>query len=309
MLLYAESQENAMKSFSRLARTLLAGSFATVFCAAAFAQNTPTISTLNQEATLAFTQIGFAGTPNIPDNVLASITGGALEVRQVVEQRSDGMLRIRHILVPRNAPNPTPAGTQNATLEDYLVRVDNVIRWPSVAATPPGSTGAIALIGTITEEFASSPFGSSRNLPFIYSAGFDQTSTGTRFINGTLTIPGRLTTFIPSGMGTLAFTGSGGGGTTPPPTGPVIGIADRITTLQTQVELDAMATDAGSGPLTYSWRVVQGTAIILDPTAARPRVQVPRVFGEHTLEVTVTNAAGQSTRKTFVIFYQGTGSF
>lgn len=304
-----------MNSFSRLARFILAGSVATVFCTAAFAQTTPAIQALNQESTLAFDRIGFAGTPNIPANILASITGGALEIRQVIEQRTDGTLRVRHLLVPRDAPNPTPADTQTTLLEDYIVRVDNVVRWPSVSAAAPGTTGAIALIGTVTEELATSPFGSSRNMPFIYSFGYDQTNAatggamGTSFTNATLLIPGRLTTFIANGKGTLTFPGGTPGGGTGNPSGPMIGIADRITTLQPELQLNAMATDSGTGTLTYMWRVVSGAAIILDPTSATPRVQVPRVYGEHTLEVTVTNAAGVSSKKQFVVFYAGTGSF
>jgi hypothetical protein len=303
-----------MNSFSRLARTFLAGSVATVFCTAAFAQTTPAIQTFSQESTLPFERIGLAGTPNIPANVLAAITGGALEIRQVVELRPDGTYRVRHMLVARDAPNPTPADAQGVTvIEDYIVRVDNVVRWPSVSATPPGSNGALALIGTVVEELATSPFGSSRGYPFIYSFGYqmpgaDSSSTRTTFTNSTLVIPGRVTTVIASGTGTLTLGGSSSGPGNQP-SGPVIGIADRITTLQADLELDAMATDSSGGALTYSWRVVRGSAIILNPTTARPRIQVPRIFGEHVLEVTVTNAAGQSTTKQFVIFYSGTGSF
>jgi hypothetical protein len=304
-----------MNSFSRLARTFLVGSAAAIFCTAAFAQTTSAIQTLSHELTLPFERIGFAGTPSIPANVLAAITGGALEVRQSIERRPDGTYRVRHFLVARDAPNPTPADAQGITvIGDLIVRADNVVRWPSVSATPPGSNGALALVGTVVEELATSPFGSARNRPVIYSFGYempgaDATTTRTTFTNTTFVIPGLITTYIPTGAGTLTLSGTTPGGGGEEPTGPVIGIADRITTLQPELELNAMATDAGGGALTYSWRVVRGSANILNPTSDRPRVQIPRVFGEHTLEVTVTNAAGQSTTKQFVIFYSGTGSF
>jgi hypothetical protein len=211
---------------------------------------------------------------------------------------------------------------QNTVVEDYIVRIDNVVRWADVSATPPGTTatgttaaptaGSVTLIGTVTEELMTSPFGSLRGMPFIYSIGYQQPTSGTgstSFRNATLVIPGRLTTFIPSGTGTLAFVGGPGTNPGTPPAGPVIGIADRITTLQTDVQLDAMATDTGTGALTYQWRVVRGSANILEPTAARTRVQVPNIYGEHVLEVRVTNAAGQSTTKQFTIFFAGSSGF
>jgi hypothetical protein len=303
-----------MNCFSRLARNFLAGSAAAVFCTAAFAQTTPAIQTLSHELTLPLEDIGFAGTPSIPSNVLAAIAGGALEIRQSFERRTDGTYRLRHFLVGRDAPNPTPDNATGITvIGDLIIRSDSVVRWPSVSATPPGSNGALALIGTVVEELATSPFGSARNRPVIYSFGYempgaDSSTTRTTFTNTTFVIPGLVTTYIATGTGTLTLSGSTPGGGEEP-SGPVIGIADRITTLQPELELDAMATDSSGGALTYLWRVVRGSAAILNPTVARPRVQVPRIFGEHTLEVTVTNAAGQSTTKQFVIFYSGTGSF
>jgi len=308
-----------MKSFSRFAGTVLASSVVSVFCTVAVAQTTPPtqtspIQTLNQETTLPFTQIAFNGTPTIPANILAAITGGALEVRQLIEQRADGQVRVRHILVQPGSPNPTPAGAQTAVVDDYLVRVDNVVKWPSVANTPPGTagmTGSITIIGTVAEETVSSPFGPLRGLPFIYAEGFTPatgTTTGTAstsFSNATLVIPGRLTTFVASGQGTLTLTAGGSGGSGG---GPTFGIADQITTIQTEVRLDPMVTNAGPGPLTYMWRVVRGSAVILDPTAATTVVQVPAVYGESAVEVTVTDAAGQSTKKQITILYAGTGN-
>jgi hypothetical protein len=314
-MLYAELQENAMNSFSRLLQTTLAVTAATVFCTAAFAQTTPTIQTFTLEATLPYDRIGFAGTPAIPSNVIDSIRGGALEVRQSIQQRADGTLRVRHFLVAPGAPNPTPSDAAATPVDDYVVRVDDIVQWPAAAVTPPGTgggpaSGSITYIGTVTQELATSPFGTLRGQPFIYSAGFQQptsgsTSTATGFTNVTLLIPGVLTTFIANASGTLTFPGGGDGG--PGTGGPEIGIADRITTLQTQFELDAMATDAGGGALTYAWRAVQGNITLLDPTSAKTRAQVPNIFGEHVVEITVTNADGQSTTKRVTILYSGTG--
>jgi hypothetical protein len=315
-MLYAELQENAMKSFSRLLQTTLTVTAVTVLCTVAFAQQTSsTIQTFNVEATLPYDRIGFATTPTIPSNVLDSIRGGALEIRQSVEQRGDGTLRVRHFLVAPGSPNPTPSDATATPLDDYVVRVDEVVQWPTVSATPPGtgggpSSGTITYVGNVTQELASSPFGPLNGRPVFYSFGFAQpssgsTSTGTGLTNVTLLIPGILTTFIANASGTLTFPGGSDGG--PGTGGPAIGIADRINTLQTQFELDAMATDASGGPLTYEWRAVQGNIRILDPSLGKTRVQVPNIFGEHIVELKVTNPAGQSTTKRITILYSGTG--
>ena len=285
--------------------------FAT-FCAGAFAQTTPpAIQTLTLETTLPFSQIGITGDTDIPSNVLASVTGGALEIRQLVElwpavgagaPGTNTNLRIRHILVQPGAPNPTPTGTQNAVLEDYIVRIDDTIR-----TIDPNT---VTYVGTIDTLNANSPLAGRTGRPAIYSLSWEGTPRRVR--HTTLLIPGRLTTFAATSSGTLLLAGETPGGTPGPGTGtnqpPVARIAGgpRITTSQTEISLDASgSSDPGNSALTYSWRVVHGAANLINPTSATPRIQFGGNADEYVFEVTVRNAAGATSTATINVFYTG----
>ena len=83
----------------------------------------------------------------------------------------------------------------------------------------------------------------------------------------------------------------------PPPAPPVktpIAVAgqnfDTIYRLNT---LDASrSTDPDGLPLTYSWRIINQTAVILDVNSPTPRVQLGEQYGIYIFEVTVTNSKG-----------------
>lgn len=290
-----------MKGISKLIQGTSVAALALLFSAGAFAQTTPpAITAFSQEATVPYANIDAAGTVQIPENIIASIAGGALEIRQAIALQTDGRLRVRHLLVAKDAPNPTPAGTENAVIEDYLVTVSETLR-----SSDPAS---VTYIGTIASENAVSPFGRQRGLPFIFSFGYDS-STPVKFSSLTLVVPGRLTTFVASSTGTLTFASTGPG--TDPGTGenkpPVVTLAaTNISAVTSEVLLDASAsTDPEKEALTFSWKVVQGSANIRNADTAKPTVQLSSNFGSYVFEVTVKDAKGASATAQVTVTYVG----
>lgn len=284
---------------------------ALLFCLGAYGQGTTPTQTLDKfshEMTLPLANIGFSGTLDIPLSVLQSVQGGALEVRQSVEYiRATSLLRIRHFLVAPQSPNPTPETAQTQVFDDYLVSVRNIAIYDN-----PRS---IVIQGAVEQLNTSSPFG--RNLtgqPVIYSAGFTpQAGTGTGTAAGTATqlndvtlvMPGRLATYGQRSAGTVSFLTAGAGPGTPA-TGPKADAGADITTAQSEITLDASrSTHSDNDALTYRWRVLQGSANILDPASIRPRVQLAQNFGTYVFELTVTDTKGATSTDTVSVNYSG----
>ncbi|MGC8792453.1 MAG: PKD domain-containing protein, partial [Bryobacteraceae bacterium] len=89
-----------------------------------------------------------------------------------------------------------------------------------------------------------------------------------------------------------------------PPKGnpPIADAGKDFETLVRQVMLNGTGSrDPDGGPLTYSWRVLQGRAAILNPTSPTPAVQLDGMFGEYIFELTVTNKAGLSSTARVVV--------
>lgn len=95
----------------------------------------------------------------------------------------------------------------------------------------------------------------------------------------------------------------------PPPKGtpPIADAGKSFETLVRQIRLDGTASkDPDGGPLTYSWRVLQGRAAIVDPTSPTPTVQLAGMFGDYVFELTVTNKAGLSSTATVTVRFVAT---
>ena len=263
-----------------------------------------TLSAFSTEVTIPFANIGATALTGsnitIPANILAAIQGGALEIRQIVSLRPDNRLSVRHILVAPGAPNPTPAAAQTNIIEDYIVDVDQIIR-----SSDPST---VTIIGNIDQINAAGPFGQTRFAPFIYSFGHNA-ATPSGLTNVSLIIPGRLATFAASGNGTVTLPGGTPGGGTPgggENQPPVANAGTVVSTVQSEVILDASgSTDPENGALTYSWRTVTGAANIINPTEARPRVQLSNNFGTYVFEVTVRDPQGATSTAQVTVQYTG----
>ncbi|MBL8238792.1 MAG: OmpA family protein [Bryobacterales bacterium] len=80
--------------------------------------------------------------------------------------------------------------------------------------------------------------------------------------------------------------------------GPSITTIDRLLTLD-----GTKSSDPSGGALTYRWRPLEKTAVVLEPNSPTPRVQLGEQFGPYTFELTVTNGAGVSATSTVTINY------
>ena len=66
------------------------------------------------------------------------------------------------------------------------------------------------------------------------------------------------------------------------------------------------STDPDGLPLTYQWRAVEKTAVVLDPTSATTRIQLGEQYGPYTFELTVTNSKGISASKSVIVSFVST---
>ena len=83
---------------------------------------------------------------------------------------------------------------------------------------------------------------------------------------------------------------------------PVADAGTGFETIYRSITLDgSKSVDPKGRPLTYRWRLLEKTAVILDPTSAMTRVQLGEQFGPYTFELTVTNADGVSAVSQIVV--------
>lgn len=88
---------------------------------------------------------------------------------------------------------------------------------------------------------------------------------------------------------------------------PIANAGPSIDTLYRLITLDGSASsDPKGGPLTYRWRPLEKTAVVLEPTSMTPRVQLGEQFGPYIFELTVTNQAGVSATSTVTVNFVST---
>jgi K319L-like, PKD domain len=86
---------------------------------------------------------------------------------------------------------------------------------------------------------------------------------------------------------------------------PSVRIQAVTETLDRQIRLTGIASDAIGSTLTFEWRAVTKSAAIIHGDTATPDVQFGEGFGEYTFEVKVTNAAGASATASATIKFLG----
>lgn len=267
---------------------------------------TPQIASFKIESTVPVSGLQSAVTPAIPANVLASLAGGALEIREQITWSApttgNATLKVDGFLVAPGSPNPTPPAGQTSPILSYIVRIDQT----TFSSTPAPS---VTFIGTVLTNDVVSPFGNLIGATVIISTGYSGSSPVT-FSNVVVLLPGVGTIYAPSATGVLTLAGA----TTPPPSGTPGGKApvavagpQGLKTTLPEVTLDASgSSDPDGNPLTFSWVSVGRPMNISDPKTAKPRVQfLGEGFGDYTFEVTVTNSKGASSTARVTISYAG----
>lgn len=79
-----------------------------------------------------------------------------------------------------------------------------------------------------------------------------------------------------------------------------------LTTVQSQMALDATQSTAANGqPLTYSLRVISGSAAVTQGNTSRPLVQFSGGFGDYVFELTVTDSTGATSTDRITVRYAG----
>jgi hypothetical protein len=302
----------SMLSIQSCMRTTALGVFLATLTVGLNAQtttNTQQVSSFSVEAPITLAAIQSTLTPNIPANILASITGGAVEIRSrivMVAAEPPGTnptLRVNAFLVAPGSPAQTPVAAQSQTLFSYVMRVDQII----LSNSP---TRGVTFIGTVTTNDMVSPFGSLVGATIIVSTGYTVSGSTTTFSNLAVVAPGLAVIYSARPTGTLTLAAGAGGGTggTPGNRAPiaVAGPQGLVTTLP-EVQLDASASsDPDGDPITFSWKSVGRPVNILDANTAKPRVQLfGNGFGDYTFEVTVTDNRGASSTARVTISYNG----
>lgn len=91
---------------------------------------------------------------------------------------------------------------------------------------------------------------------------------------------------------------------------PIANAGTGFDTIYRQITLDgSKSVDPKGRPLTYQWRLLEKTAVILSPNEAVTRVQLGEQFGPYTFELKVTNADGVSSTTTVTVNFVSTRVF
>ena len=243
--------------------------------------------------------------PLTPETTLAAtplfLPPGAFEIRErLIYNPSGATLTSTVFTVQPGSPLPTPlnASLAGAVLGVYTLNVEKVF----VTAKP---FPAVAFTGTVSGASGSGVLGDVFGLPFMVSFGFKHNEGNNAEALGlTHTIAGRVTAYSPSAAGRLVIPRP----PAPPenPTGPQIVIAAPANTVSKQIDLDASKTTDDSGTsLTFAWRNVNKSAVLLNLNTPVASVQFTEGPGDYIFEVTVTNGNGQVAKKSVTVVYLG----
>jgi hypothetical protein len=262
-----------------------------------------TVVTFSIERVLTLTDVLTTLTPNLPANIVSSITSGAQEIREkLVYDPKLNTLTSTVFLVAPGSPNPTPGGVDLSaqTIARYRMSIDRIYTscspYPSVmfvgvlnlsAGGPNDPTGVynVSLTGD----------------PAVVSIGYT-TDDPPKINNVVELFAGAVVSFSAAANGTVTFPPSA---VTPPgTTGPSIVLnitipaTGRIQLFSQFFHLDASRTTDPDGlPVTFQWAVTPPVSLTPSLTAAAIDIQFP-ALGDYTVVLTATNSAGKSNTVT-----------
>lgn len=235
----------------------------------------------------------------LPAEMAQGILSGALDVRErLIYNPSGATLTSTLFAVQPGAPMPTPinANLTGTVLGIYTLNVEKIYSTNS----PQNS---VAFTGTVSGSSIGGVLGNVARLPFSVSMAYSD-DTPAKLSDVVYVIAGRVVVYSPDAFGTFIVPKP----PAPPtnPAGPQIVIVAPGLTVDSQVTLDASKTTDDSGTsLTFMWRSLNKTAVVLNPNTAVATIQFSEGKGVYSFELTVTNGKGVSAKQIVTVNYFG----
>lgn len=295
-----------MKSLRSRGALLLCLILLAVRAGAQTSTSTPTLTALEGfEQSLTLGNILPSAAVNLPANVQASITSGALDLRaQTNYNPAAGTLTVTFFTVQTGSPTPTNLSqtSPSSIYGSVTINVSQVfLTGQAVMFVGTVSSGSGTLLGSFQ--------GAPASFSFAYSSATPPVLT-----NSILVIAGTAVAFSPTATGTVTITqpstGSGGSGT-----GVTIVVSagagsasigtDSFQVASNQVVLNAsQSTSSNPGALMYSWVAAPGSqnAGIIGANTATPLIQLFNK-GAYQFTLTVTDAKGVTATVTVSVQY------
>jgi hypothetical protein len=267
------------------------------------------LTTLNIERAATLSDILTTLTPNLPANVLASIAGGAQEIREIfVYNSQQGTVTSTVFLVAAGAPLPTPNfNFQTGVIQSTTIKISQIL-------TGCSPTPSLLLIGTVSGSPGIGAFGNLNGAPAAISIGYT-TDTPPKINNVAEVIAGVVNAWSAAGSGTVVFpivpvtppgtTGNVAIVVTSPQLGTLAGGAKVIQVHQNPLLLDATGS-TGGGPLTFSWSSL-GMPVNFVGTGTPGQIEVTFPSkGDFTIMLTVTDSTtGTTSSSKFILEFTG----
>ena len=259
----------------------------------------PVVTELLLERQLAVPTTLTSNDLSIPADKAQGILSGALLVRErMVFNPGASTITSTLFTVQPGAPLPTPinANLTGSILGVYTLSIEKIYK----TILPKNS---LAFTGTVTGGTPNGVLGDVAGLPFTVSLGYTD-DTPAKIIDLVHVMAGRVVIYTKDAVGTLIVPKPET--PTPPGEGPQVVIVAPANTVDMQIALDASkSTDASGTTLTFAWKNVNKTAVLLNPNTAIATVQFGEGFGDYIFELTVTNGNGVSVTKTVTVSYLG----
>ena len=262
------------------------------------------LQSLSIERALTLSNLLTTITPNVPANILASIAGGAQEIRtRLIYNSQTNAVTDTTFLVAAGSPIPTPLAVDvtGTTVQSFVLNVSQIF----TSCSPKPS---VLIVGTVGS--SNGPFGNFQGAPGAISIGYT-TDTPAKINNVVEVIAGAVVAYSASAQGTLTFPAAP---VTPPGSNtgaPVIVLSPVFPTQGVfQANLNPFQVNAGNStdpnnlPLTYLFSSDKPVNYLPGPNVPNPLITFGG-RGDYTFTLTVTNSAGVSTTTKFIIEYVG----
>jgi hypothetical protein len=264
----------------------------------------PGLTTLDFERAVTLSDILTTLTPNLPANELASIAGGAQEIREILIYNSQqGTITSTVFLVAAGAPLPTPNfNFQTGVIQSTTIRISQILT--SCSPVP-----SLLMVGTVSSSSSTGVYGNLNGAPAAVSIGYT-TDTPPKINNVVEVIAGAVDVYSAAGTGTVTFPavtvvppGSTGAVTitvTSPQVGTLVSGTKVIQVGQNPLLLDA-STSKGTGPLTFTWSTL-GAPVNFTGTGTPGQILVTFPNrGDFVIQLTVTDTNTGTTAMFSVI--------